>query len=67
MSEQKRYGQYDLTTNELLKEIQKTDKEIAKFKKALKELRTHKDKSNSAELEQIIEALKDIELEGGED
>jgi hypothetical protein len=63
MTNEKRYGRYNLTTTELVKEIQKTDKVIQNFKDAVLNLRSHEDKSNSSELEWFRYITKDIDIE----
>lgn len=56
------YGQYQLTTDEVLIEIRKTDKVLKKFYETLTVLRNHKDKSNSSELHLVLNSLKDFEI-----
>ena len=64
---EERYGKYDLTSDEMLGEIQKTDKMLAKFYQALKVMRNYKDKTNSRGLQTALEATRDIEIPGEED
>ncbi len=61
---EEKFGKYQLTQTQLIAEIRKTDKMLAKFYQILKELREYKDKSNSSQLGFALESLKDFEIPG---
>lgn len=60
---EERHGKYQLTQDELIKEILKADKVVENFKEAVRKLRTFEDKSNSTDLKMYREMVQDIDLE----